>query len=71
MPSQGLYLLLVILGFVMGIIWGALSVSPYGKMKAAIAEGDAEAAQSYAKKIRLFVIIGVVVNVLIFIGRNA
>ena len=71
MPSQGGYLALVILGFVLGIIWGALSVSPYTKMKAAINNGDAETAQANAKKIRIYVIIGIVINVLIFIGRLA
>ena len=71
MPSQGLYLVLVIVGFLCGILWGALSISPYSKMKAAIAAGDAETANANAKKIRIFVIIGIVLNVLIIIGQNA
>ena len=69
MPSQGGYLALVILGFVLGILWGALSISPYRKMKAAINSGDVETAQANAKKIRTYVIIGIVLNVLIFIGK--
>ena len=32
MPSKGGYLALVILGFLLGILWGALSISPYNKM---------------------------------------
>lgn len=69
MPSQGGHLALVILGFLFGILWGALSISPYNKMKEAIANGDAETAQANAKKIRTFVIIGLVINVLIIIGK--
>ena len=68
MPNQSIYLVLVIVGFVLGLIWGALSISPYNKMKAAIQSGDVATAQANAKKIRIFVIIGVVLNVLLFIG---
>ena len=71
MPSQGGYLALVILGFLLGILWGALSIAPYNKMKAAIANGDAETAQANAKKIRTFVIVGLVINVLLVIGNLA
>ena len=69
MPSQGGYLALIILGFVLGIIWGALSISPYRKMKAAINSGDMETAQANAKKIRIYVIIGLAINILIIISR--
>ena len=69
MPSKGGYLALVILGFVLGIIWGVLSISPYQKLKAAVDSGDVYTAQENAKKIRRFVIIGVVLNVLLFIGQ--
>lgn len=71
MPSEGLYLFLVIVGFLCGCLWGILSISPYNKMKAAIAAGDAATAQQNAKTIRIFVIIGVVVNVLVLIGSLA
>lgn len=71
MPSQGKYLALVIVGFLMGILWGVLSIFPYRNMKAAIASGDVLTAQENAKKIRIFVIIGVVLNVLFLIGRLA
>ena len=71
MPNQGAYLALVILGFIFGIIWGALSLSPYKNMKAAINSGDAEAAQANAKKIRTFVIVGLILNVVFFVARVA
>ena len=69
MPSKGFYLFLVIVGFLFGILWGALSISPYNKLKAAVDSGDAETANANAKKIRIYVIIGVVLNVVIFIFR--
>ena len=69
MPSKGGYLALVILGFLLGILWGALSISPYIKMKAAIASGDMDTALANAKKIRIFVIVGLVLNVLLFASR--
>lgn len=68
MPSKGGYLALVILGFLLGIIWGVLAVFPYRKMTAAINSGDVEEAQANAKKVLIFVLIGVGVNVLIMIG---
>lgn len=71
MPSKGLYLTMVIVGFFLGILWGVLSISPYQKMKAAIDAGDSVTAWDNAKKIRTFFWIGVAVNVLIIIGRMA
>jgi hypothetical protein len=71
MPSQGTYLVLVILGFILGIIWGALSVSPYSKMKQAIAVGDVDGAWENANKIKKWVLIGVAVNVVVFLGQMA
>lgn len=70
MPSKGFYLFLVIVGFLFGILWGALSISPYNKLKAAVDSGDAETANASAKKIRIFVIIGIVLNVVIVIVRR-
>ena len=71
MPNKTVYLILVILGFILGIIWGALSLSPYNKMKVAINNGDVITAKANAKKITMFVLIGVAVNVLVFFGRIA
>ena len=68
MPVQGFYLALVILGFVLGIIWGVVSIFPYRNMKAAINSGDVELAQINAKTIKSYVFIGFVMNVLVFIA---
>ena len=70
MPKLGTYKVLLVIGFICGILWGVLSLSPYNKMKAAIEADDAATAQSCAKKIRIFVIIGVIINVLVIIGRT-
>ena len=71
MPSQGAYLALVIVGFVCGIIWGVLALSPYNNMKSAILANNAEEARQNAKKIVIFVLIGIVVNALVIFGRFA
>ena len=71
MPSQGAYLALVIVGFVCGIIWGVLALSPYNNMKSAILANNAEEARQNAKKIVFFVLIGIVVNALVIFGRFA
>ncbi len=71
MPKKGTYTALLVVGFICGILWGILSISPYQKLKVAIENGDVEEAQANAKKIRIFVIIGVVVNALVLIGRMA
>ena len=69
MPKVSTYRVLLILGFLLGIIWGALSYKPYKNLKAAVEAGDVNEAQANAKKIRIFVIIGIVVNVFAFIGQ--
>ncbi|MBR0373440.1 MAG: hypothetical protein IJH91_02795 [Mogibacterium sp.] len=69
-PSKGLYLGLTIFGFLCGILWGILSIGPYRNMSAAIEAGDAPLAQAYAKKIRTYVIIGVIVNVILLFMRS-
>ncbi len=69
MPNASGYLVMVILGFLLGIIWGALSIGHYNKMKEAIAMNDSVSANSHAKKIRTFFIIGLVVNILLIIGQ--
>ena len=69
MPSAGLYLFLVIVGFLCGILWGALSVGHYSKLKNAIAAGDIVEARTHANKILIFTLIGVGINVLVFLGQ--
>ncbi len=71
MPSKGGNLALVIIGFFLGVLWGALALSPYNKMKKAIDAGDAEEAWANSKKIKIFFWIGVAVNVLFIIGSFA
>ncbi len=70
MPSKGLHLTLVILGFFLGIIWGALSIGPYQGMNIAIQNGDAETARQNAKKVRMFFFIGLGVNILVLFART-
>ena len=56
------YLVLVIIGFLLGILWGVLSLSPYIKMRKALKNGEDEKEEENAKKIRRFINIGVAVN---------
>ena len=69
MPKKGLYLFFVILGFFLGVIWGALSIGPYRKLSAAIQDGDSSEAWDNASKIKIYLIIGVIVNVIFFFIR--
>ena len=70
MPSKGGYLALVILGFLLGIIWGILSIGPYQRLKAAVDADDYYTAQENAGKIKRLIIIGIIVNILIGIARS-
>lgn len=63
MPSKGSYTVLLILGFLLGILWGLLSVGPYRRMKAALAAGNADAAWENANKIRKWFLVGAAFNV--------
>ena len=69
MPSMGRYLVLVVLGFVFGVIWGALSLYSYKMMVDAISADDVETAQVNARKIRIYTIIGFVVTIGIIAAR--
>ena len=53
----------MVVGFLTGVLWGALSISPMVKMNKAIADGDQYEAWRNAKKIRMFALIGIGVNV--------
>ncbi|MBQ3667876.1 MAG: hypothetical protein II920_01485 [Clostridia bacterium] len=69
MPSKGLYTFLMIVGWLCGALWGALSIAPLVRMRNAIREGDSFTAWDNARKIRTYVIIGAVINVVfIFIS---
>ena len=66
MPSKGAYLALVILGFLLGILWGLLALFPYCNMAKAINTGNTTEAWNNAKTIRLILLIGVGCNILLF-----
>ena len=70
MPSKGGHLAMVIIGFLLGILWGILAISPYNKMKAAIEADDDVAAWEYSKKVKTIFWIGVAFNVVIIILRS-
>ena len=73
MPSKGLFTFWLVLGFVTGVLWGLLAISPYSKMNKAIAANDSYDAWANAKKVRMFAPIGIAVNVvfiLISLGIN-
>ena len=67
MPKKGLYVFWMVVGFLTGALWGLLSISPMSKMNKAIAAGDSYEAWRNAKKIRMFALIGIGVNVLFII----
>ena len=69
MPNPTGALVMVIIGFLCGIIWGALALGHYNKMNNAIAIGDSMTANAEFKKVRTFFIIGIVISVLVIIGR--
>ena len=69
MPSVGGHLTMVIFGFIFGVLWGALSIAPFTRMKNAVNEGDSETAWQNAKKVKLFFFIGLGVNILFIIIR--
>jgi len=71
MPKKGLYACMMVIGFLCGILWGVLSVGYYKKMTTAITNGNTEEAWANARKIRNVTIVGVIVAVLVIIGRTA
>ncbi|WP_295155609.1 hypothetical protein [uncultured Ruminococcus sp.] len=71
MPNVNTYLILVIVGFVLGVIWGCLSIGPYNKLKQAVSFNDYDGAMRNAKKIKTVTIIGAAFNVLFLFIRIA
>ena len=65
MPSKGLAIALIVVGFLCGIIWGIVGFTQYGPMKEAISRGDVAEAKSKFKTIAIATGVGVVVNVLL------
>jgi len=69
MPSKGLAVFWMVIGFLTGVLWGCLCISPMSRMNAAIKDNDSYEAYANYKKIRMFALIGIAVNiVLILIG---
>ena len=71
MPNKTLYTVLLVVGFLCGILWGILAYGPYKKMKAAIDAGDSAEANAQAKKVMIFAVIGIALNAVMLIGRFA
>ena len=67
MPNKTLYTVLLVIGFLCGILWGILALSPYNKMKAAIDAGDSAEANKQAKKVMIFAVVGIVINAALLI----
>lgn len=71
MPSKGGHLAMVIFGFMLGALWGGLSIAPYVRMKNAIEAGDEYTARENAKKVKIIFFIGLAVNVLFILFKYA
>lgn len=71
MPSAGTSMVLIVVGFLCGVVWGAVGLSQYGALKSAIEMGDVETAKKKASFIRNITIAGVVINLLVIMGAYA
>ena len=69
MPSKGLYTFWLVLGFCTGVLWGCLSIKPYSNINQAIKDNNPYEAWSCAKKVRMFALIGLVLNAVIILVR--
>lgn len=65
MPNTTTAIVLIVIGFLCGILWGIIGVVQYGPMKTAIEAGDVETANKKFNVIKIATIIGVVLNVLL------
>ena len=69
MPSVGGHLTMVIFGFIFGVLWGALAIGPFNRMKTAVNAGDSDTAWANAKKVKMFFFIGLGINILFLFIR--
>ena len=69
-PNTTTAIILIVIGFVSGIIWGIIGVVQYGPMKRAIESGDVVTANKKANIIKIATGIGVAVNILAIIGMS-
>ena len=67
MPKRGVYIAWMIVGFATGLLWGLLSIGPMKRMNVAINDGDSYTAWANAKKIRMFALIGIGINVVLIL----
>ena len=67
MPNKGKHLALVIVGFFLGVIWGALAMIPYTQMAKAIDNNNAKEAWENANSIKTYLTIGLVVNAVLIV----
>ena len=63
MPNKNNYIILIVIGFLCGLVWGAFGLTQYSPMVKAINEGDEETAQKKARNIKIATIAGIVVNI--------
>lgn len=66
MPKKGTYIALIVIGFLLGIIWGVYSLTQYSPMMQAVEAGDSTEAWARAKKIKIATILGVVANIVAY-----
>lgn len=65
MPSKGLYIFFIILGFLCGLIWGIVGVTQYSPMSTAIDAGDYDTAWAKAKVIKIVTFVGLALNIVV------
>lgn len=68
MPSSVANLILVVVGFLCGVIWGVIALIQYNKMNAAIEQGDVQTAKAKAQNVKIAVGIGVALTLIALLG---
>jgi len=63
-------IIMIVVGFISGIIWGVIGLVNYFPMKAALEAGDYGTAMEKYKVIKVVTIVGIVVNLVFIFGRN-
>ena len=69
MPNKTTYTIWLVVGFLMGILWGVLAVFPFMKMRKAIDANDLIEAWVNADKVQGFVIVGMVISFIAAVFR--
>lgn len=71
MPSTTTAIVLIVIGFVCGILWGIIGLTQYFPLKTAVETGDVETASKKFNIIKIVTIIGIVLNVLFIFSQFA